>query len=90
MGKWYRSRIPEIHLLELAVILVTAGVTWGILSSTVTAHGETLAQYSNKFDKIEIEQKQLSTAIASQAISNARIEQKVDDIRTALNIKHQP
>jgi hypothetical protein len=88
-GSWYRKRIPEIHLLELVIILITGGVTWGIMIHTVSAQGDTLNRQELRLDAADGERKQINKLIQDQAVTSTRMETKLDDIIAAFNVPHK-
>lgn len=75
MDRAWKKISPWFHIIAL---IFTAGMAWG----GVTAHGEKIA-------KLEMDQEELARIVIDLRISNARIEQGVKDIKSALNIKHR-
>jgi hypothetical protein len=75
---WHRYS-AYFHIIAL---LLTLGITWGVLSSTVNAQGERL-------DKLEVKHDTLADKVDDIKVDTAAIKQSVQDIKDALNIKHR-
>lgn len=73
--KFWKEASP---LIKALIVIIPAAIAYGALTATVNAT-------SVRIDKLENKQDALTSAIAVQNATAARIEQKVDYIREDLN-----